>query len=85
MTLGGLRWKVIEWTMNPLQFNFEGEEMAWKRVLLMMDGFQSFIYLQDNVKPTWDKTQDIYTRLKPKGNNQETLLSQNCSRAEIYM
>jgi hypothetical protein len=45
------------------------------RVLLMKDGFQSIEYLQDNVKLAWNKTQDRYTRLLPKGNKKETLLS----------
>jgi hypothetical protein len=48
---------------------------AWRRVLLMEDGFQSMVYLQDNFKLAWNKTQDIYTSLELKGNKRETLLS----------
>jgi hypothetical protein len=51
----------------------------------MMDGFQSIVYLQDNVKFARDKTQDRYTSLKRKGNKQETLLSKNFSRVYIYI
>ena len=29
---------------------------AWKRVLMMRGGCQSVVYMQDNVKPTRDKT-----------------------------
>jgi hypothetical protein len=50
----------------------------------MKDGCQSMVYLQDNVIPAWNKTQDRCTSLKPKGKKQETLLSQNCSRTYIY-
>jgi hypothetical protein len=58
---------------------------AWGRVLLIKDGCQSIVYLQDNVKLARKKTQDIYTSVESKGNKQETLLSQNCSRTEIYI
>jgi len=37
------------------------------------------MYLQYNVKLARNKTRDTYTRLKPKGNKKETLLSQNCN------
>jgi hypothetical protein len=40
---------------------------AWKRVLLMKGGFQSVVYLQDNVKPARDKTNDHKTKPISRG------------------
>jgi hypothetical protein len=44
----------------------------------LIDGewLSSIEYLQNNVDPAQNKTNDIYTSLKPRGIKQETLLSQ---------
>jgi hypothetical protein len=48
---------------------------AWRRVLFMKGGCQSVVYLQDNVKPAQNKTNDRDTSQIIKGTRKESLLS----------
>jgi hypothetical protein len=52
----------------------------------LVDGewFPSIVYLQNNVSPAQNKTNDRYTSLKPKGNQARNLAVPNCSSMEIY-
>jgi hypothetical protein len=54
---------------------------AWKRVLLMKGGFQSVVYLQDNVKPARDKTIDRDTSQITKGTRKEIF----CPKLQKYI
>jgi hypothetical protein len=43
------------------------------------------VYLQNNVRPAQTRQYMMIQASKPMGNQQETLLSQNCSSMEIYI
>jgi hypothetical protein len=51
----------------------------------MVERLSSVVYLQNNVSPAHNKTNDRYTSLKPKGIKQEALLSKLQQYGNIYI